>query len=199
MRRGGGLTRGSGLVRRTALAPGGPLAHTPFPAGAAQLARTGLVRAVMKRRPADNHMTPAESAARFKLLLERSDGKCEGRTPWCVAPGGLLIGMPRAAVSIQHRKAQGDGGTSRTDVHDLHHLLILCGDGVRGCHGWVETKERARAWELGLWIYQVDDGTTVPLVVSPQLRVLLHPTEPRYVDHPDPAGVIDGTVYRTRT
>jgi hypothetical protein len=153
----------------------------------------------MKSRPADNHMSADEVDLLVQSLLVRSGGQCEGRTPRCGAPGGSVLGMPREQVSVQHRKAQGSGGTSRTDVHGLHNVLLLCGTGVTFCHGWVECEERGLAWQRGLWIHQADDGATVPLVLHSGRRVLLHPTEPRYVEHPDPYGLRDGTVLRRST
>lgn len=92
-------------------------------------------------------------------LLTRGGGRCEATTPNCVAPGGVLLGMQRGQVSIQHRRARGSGGTRDGEVHCLGNLLLLCGDGVRGCHGWVECRERAAAEERGLWVRR---GVTPP-------------------------------------
>lgn len=166
----GGFARSGGLER------GAPIARNP------------IKRTAMKRRPADNHLTADQWAAIFRLLLVRSEGRCEGGTPWCAAPGGVVAGMPRDRVSIQHRLARGKGGTALPEGAILANFLILCGTGTTGCHGWVETKERAQAKDRGLWVRHTYDehGNPVPVETFPVeladgRRVLLHPTEPRYL------------------
>lgn len=145
-----------------------------------------LRRTPINRKPADNHLTADEWAGIFQLLLARSGGQCEAGTPWCYAP--VVAGLPRNLVSIQHRRARGAGGTALPDGVDLANYLILCGTGTAGCHGWVETKERAEAEALGLWVRHAydDDGEPVPVASIPVTLaggrpVLLHPTEPRYL------------------
>jgi hypothetical protein len=157
--------------------------------------RRGTIRA----RPADNHLAADEWAALFHLLLVRSGGNCEGRTVNCLAPAGSVLGMPRERVSVQHRRAQGLGGTSLEETNNLANLLILCGSAVDGCHGWVENEARGEAEARGLWVRHAydADGQPVPverypLVLWSGRRVLLHPTEPVYLPHPDPWGVRDG-------
>lgn len=86
----------------------------------------------------------------MQLLVTRSFGLCEGRTVACLAPAGQLDALPRYRVSIQHRLSRGMGGTRRPDVHDMQDLLVLCGDGTTGCHGWVEGR-RPGMKERGLW------------------------------------------------
>lgn len=181
-----GLKRTSGLARGTSeLSRGAPLSRGK------PLERGGpMVRAEMKRKPADNHLTGDEWAEVYRLLLVRSGGRCEGGTPWCLAPGGRVDGMPRGRVSIQHRRAQGAGGTALTEANTLSNFLTLCGSGVTGCHGWVETRERAAALDLGLWVrHEYDNGFPVPVWRYPVTlpsgrRVYLHPEQPRYLDEP---------------
>jgi hypothetical protein len=103
--------------------------------------------------------------------------------------------MPRDQVSIQHRRARGMGGTDLAEG-SLANLLVICGDGVRCCHGWIEIGERGEAERRGLWVRHATDadGQPVPverypLVLWSGRRVLLHPTEPIYLPHPDPWGV----------
>lgn len=152
-------------------------------------------RAAFRARPADNHLSAVEWEQQFHLLLTRSGGQCEGRTPWCLAPGGSVLGMPREHVSVQHRRAQGMGGTALAETNNLANLLLLCGTGVTGCHGWVETEDRGEAELRGLWVRHTSaDGRPVPVEQYPLVlwsgrRVLLHPTEPVYLPHPDPWGV----------
>lgn len=149
----------------------------------------------MRSRPADNHLSRVQWDVLFQLLLVRSGGQCEGRTPACTAPGGSLLGMPRERVSVQHRRAQGMGGTSLDETHNLANLLLLCGTGVTGCHGWVECEERDLAEQRGLWArHEYRDGAPVPIDEYPLVlwsgrRVLLHPGQPTYLPHPDPWGM----------
>lgn len=130
------------------------------------------------------------------LLITRSGGLCEGRTPRCLAsPDGQLHRLPRERVSIQHRRARGMGGGHTGDEHVLANLLVLCGTGVSGCHGWVETAERDLALRRGLWIrHDYRDGVLVapeeyPLQLASGRRVLLHRDQPLYLNHPNPYGV----------
>lgn len=149
-----------------------------------------MKRTQMKRKPADNNLSADEWSQIFRLLLERSRGRCEGRTPWCLAPNGYVVGMPRDQVSIQHRRARGVGGTSLAEAHSLANLLLLDGTGVTGCHGWVETFGRGEAEDRGLWVrHTYENGVLVPVESYPVTlpsgrRVYLHPEEPRYLDGP---------------
>jgi hypothetical protein len=152
-------------------------------------------RSRIKSRPADNHLTGDEWAEVFQRLLERSGGLCEAQTPDCAAPGGSVLGMPRERVSIQHRRAQGMGGTALAETNtDLANLLVICGTGNLFCHGWIETQERGAARERGLWVpHDYRDGVAVPvqeypLVLASGRRVLLDPVVPIYLRHPDEWG-----------
>ncbi|WP_431976103.1 HNH endonuclease [Micromonospora haikouensis] len=120
-------------------------------------------------------------------LLVRSGGTCEARTPWCLASRqtGSLAQLPRGRVSIHHRRPRGMGGTRRADAHALHNLMLLCGTGVVGCHGWTET-ERTAARQRGLLVHQDADPATVPVVLASGRVVLLDRHGPWMLD---PAGV----------
>lgn len=86
----------------------------------------------------------------FTLLLTRSGGYCEARTPACLAPGGFLATLTRDRVSLHHRQPRGMGGTSDIGVHALSRLVLICGTGTTGCHGHLEYH---RAWAYkGGWL-----------------------------------------------
>lgn len=126
----------------------------------------------VRARPADNRLGRAEWQAVRQQLLVRSGGLCEARTVACLAaPSGGLGGV---AWSVHHRKPRGMGGTTRADVHAYHHLLAVCGDGVRGCHGHIEGN-REQAYRRGLLLRQGDDGAAVPVELASGRLVLLDP------------------------
>jgi hypothetical protein len=53
------------------------------------------------------------------------------------------------------------GGSRRADTNSPANLLMLCGSGTTGCHGWVEG-HRAEARTAGLIVSQWDDPEAVP-------------------------------------
>lgn len=54
------------------------------------------------------------------------------------AGSGRCVGCGRHDVTTQHRRARGMGGTSDVTIGHPANGVPLCGDGVRGCHGWTE-------------------------------------------------------------
>ena len=65
---------------------------------------------------------------------------------------GRCIGCGRTDLTAQHRRARGMGGTSDVSLGHPANGVPLCGDGVRGCHGWAE-KNRDHARLLG-WLLE---------------------------------------------
>ena len=73
------------------------------------------------------------------IVRVRADGMCERCTR-----GG--------AVTLHHRR-------NRSQLHKSRHwepanCVMLCGDGVRGCHGWVTvrpTAAHAEGWHVKPW------------------------------------------------
>lgn len=47
------------------------------------------------------------------------------------------------------------GGSKRPDTNLPANLILLCGSGTTGCHGYVESN-RAEAFDLGFLLHQVD-------------------------------------------
>jgi hypothetical protein len=93
-------------------------------------------------------------------------------------PGGFL-GL---VVSSRHHR---QGGSRRASTHRTGSLLLVCGDGSRGCHGWLEGRERRVARERG-WIVDkaVEDPATVPVVLPSGRLVYLSDTSAQYEDVP---------------
>ena len=82
--------------------------------------------------------------------------------------------------SVHHRRPAGMGGDRRPEARGAANGLLLCGSGVTGCHGWVESN-RTEAYGLGLlvprplipagipvqivgkrWVLLDDDGNYIP-------------------------------------
>lgn len=76
-----------------------------------------------------------------QAMFERSGGTCER----CGQRG----------ESIHHRKLRSRGGK-----HDGDNCVVLCGDGVRGCHGWCHANPK-EATETGWMVSSWDDPATV--------------------------------------
>ena len=79
------------------------------------------------------------------LVIARDGGQCQ------------RCGTTSGPFSVHHRRPRGMGGTKRRDT--AAGLIVLCGTGTTGCHGWVES-HRAEARDLGL---------LVPLTGVPEL------------------------------
>ena len=54
--------------------------------------------------------------------------------------------------SFHHRKPRGMGGSNSLDINIFPNLIVLCGTGTTGCHGWVES-HREQAYREGLLIH----------------------------------------------
>ncbi len=82
-------------------------------------------------------MTPTGTRAQ---VLIRSGGCCER----C---GRSLANIPG---SVHPRRPRGMGGTRDPQIEAPENQVALCGSGVSGCHGWVESN-REQAIEHG-WL-----------------------------------------------
>lgn len=86
-------------------------------------------------------------------------------------------------LNLHHRRTAGMGGTRRPESHAGANLMVLCGSGSTGCHGWVTENPdlaRQRGYVVrqhanpadvpvivhGVWSWLCDDGTVVPLGVA---------------------------------
>lgn len=83
-----------------------------------------------------------------KLLQERAEHMCEVARPGCF----------RRADNAHHRKNASQGGTD-----DLSNLLLLCGSGTTGCHGWI-TEHPGEAKRNGWSTWRSDTPADVPLL-----------------------------------
>jgi hypothetical protein len=53
------------------------------------------------------------------------------------------------------------GGSKNEMLHETANLIVLCGTGTSGCHGWVESN-RAKARELGYLIQKIESAQEIP-------------------------------------
>lgn len=67
--------------------------------------------------------------------------------------------------SIHHRQRRRDGG------HRPCNLIVLCGSGTTGCHGWV-TAHPAQARDSGFIVPTWGDPATTPILYQGRLMML---------------------------
>lgn len=93
-----------------------------------------------------------EDEVRFTVLA-RAFYKCE-----------RCYGGPTAfGFSVHHRLPRGMGGSKNKNLHLPANLITLCGSGVDGCHGWVESnRDEARA--KGFLLYRIDNASEIPFI-----------------------------------
>ena len=135
MKRGGPLTRKTRLEARTQLTRTGGLNTQRAPLTRKPMTRARAPKPTVRTR---KDTGPARDVR--ELVKERDAGLCVR----CGAPAG----------SVHHRRPRGQGGTHGAESDRINQpswLLCLCGSGVTGCHGWVESN-RAKARVLGYLI-----------------------------------------------
>lgn len=123
---------------------------------------------VQKARPRDTGPTQGQK----RLVVARADGRCE------LCPAALWtkdLGWI-APHSFHHRQPRGMGGSQLEDNNPAR-LLLLCGTGVTGCHGMVES-QRVMAYANGWLVKRPTDPAVVPAVVRAGRRLLT--TDGRY-------------------
>lgn len=86
-------------------------------------------------------------------VLERDQHRC------CRCGEYVAFG----AYSIHHRRPKGMGGSRRLDTNLPANLITLCGSGVTGCHGWVESN-REDCYPLGLLLHQPQTPSVEPVL-----------------------------------
>lgn len=53
------------------------------------------------------------------------------------------------------------GGSKNEMLHEPANLIVLCGTGVDGCHGWVESN-RTQARDQGFLIQKIELADQIP-------------------------------------
>ena len=103
-------------------------------------------------------MTGPTPATRREVAA-RDEGRCVVCGAYVVDPHTL---RPYGTWSIQHRVSRGMGGSRAPFINTPVNLLVLCGDGVRGCHGRIES-ERRWAREQGYAVSHWENPALVPV------------------------------------
>lgn len=65
--------------------------------------------------------------------------------------------------SVHHRVPRRMGGSRDANLHLPANLILLCGSGVTGCHGWVESN-RDKARNYGFLLYRVESAQEIPFI-----------------------------------
>ncbi|GAA1138557.1 hypothetical protein [Nocardioides aquiterrae] len=66
--------------------------------------------------------------------------------------------------SFHHRQPRGMGGSRRREVNSPANVMLLCGSGTTGCHGFIE-KYRSSAEQEGWLVRHGQDPAEVPVTV----------------------------------
>lgn len=86
----------------------------------------------------------------------------------------VLNGQRGRDWSVHHRRPRGSGGTSLGWVNLPGNLILLCGSGVDGCHGHIESnRDEARAQGFLVNLNGKDVPSMVPVVHAVHGVVLL--------------------------
>jgi 5-methylcytosine-specific restriction endonuclease McrA len=132
------VNRNKSLESRTALSRGTELRR-----------RSGLARSSFKR-PAASGDDPSPEV---RAMVEGRD------LGWCVRCG-LAVGS--GPQSVHHRIRRSQGGS-----HQPENLILLCGSGTTGCHGWVHAHP-ADARDSGWLLKSHEDPLAVPVAYARQ-------------------------------
>jgi hypothetical protein len=110
-------------------------------------------------------MSPVEISA----MMRRAGGRCERGGERLFDADDLWDdgrGWPGRGErwSVQHRRPAGMGGTNSPTFNAPWNVMLVCGNGTTGCHGWIET-HRTLSQEAGWLVSQYDDPATAPVMV----------------------------------
>jgi hypothetical protein len=157
-------------LRRTGIARRAELRRTPMRRGViARSARVAKSIDAKRRQPRNTGPT----AVQRRHVAERAGYLCEA----C----GLALHNGDEWVrphSFHHRQPRGRGG-----VNSLANLLLLCGTGITGCHGNVESR-RTEAYAKGLLVRTGKDPAAEPVKVWCLPEKVLLTVDGRYQDVP---------------
>lgn len=90
---------------------------------------------------------------------ERTRRLVQRRDAWKCARCGRDAGTHWSGDSIHHRRPRSHPWPG---LHQPANLLLLCGSGTTGCHGWVHAHP-APAYRLGYLVHMGKDPATIPV------------------------------------
>ncbi len=67
-------------------------------------------------------------------------------------------------VSLHHRKPRKMGGSKDTALNEPSNLMMICGSGTTGCHGYVES-HRELSYENGWLVHSYENPATKPVLI----------------------------------
>lgn len=92
----------------------------------------------------------------------------------CARCGKAVRGERGRDWSVHHRRPRGSGGTSLDWPNLPANLLILCGSGTTGCHGWIEShRDEARNAGFLVRLLGTEPASHVPILHARLGRCLL--------------------------
>lgn len=121
---------------------------TPLVAKAGFTSREQLKKAQPVQRPPRKTGPTQETR---QAVIARAFSRCER----CGTVG---------AGNIHHRKPRGMGGSRDPGINSVCNLMLLCGSGTTGCHGWVES-HRQDAMAEGWLVPRTADPAGAPVKI----------------------------------
>ena len=75
----------------------------------------------------------------------------------------VRCGETQGSLSLHHRLPRGAGGSTAPRTNGAANLILLCGSGTTGCHGWVESN-RTESYDLGYLVRRGSEPAAVPVL-----------------------------------
>lgn len=135
--------------------------RTPLRAKAGLKSRTVLAKGASKKR---TYRRTGPAPAVFALVFARDGGRC-------VRCGWFVSGQRGVHYSLHHRRPRRQGGDRRPETNLPANLITVCGSGVDGCHGYIESC-RTESYRAG-WLLRADDLPSSEPVLTWWANVLL--------------------------
>lgn len=115
--------------------------------------KTAIKRVLVRRR----HKATGPDPATVEICLNRARRRCEV----CGCALGPIRGLH---WSIHHRLPRRMGGTRRAEVNRPSALVVTCGSGTTGCHGWIESR-REESYDCGLLLRAGETPAEIPVAL----------------------------------
>lgn len=81
-------------------------------------------------------------------------------------------GSVQEPMSVHHRTPRGMGGSRKKEINQPQNLLLLCGTGTSGCHGWIESY-REQAYLDGYLVKRGFKPEEIPVVTPKESRFVI--------------------------